>query len=101
MYWTFLGLIEIIGILSAAHAVMSVRTPQGTIAWAVSLIAAPVVALPAYWVFGRNKFKGYVQARQNQLDQLNDVVQQAMLFGGSGTITGSCLTPQRGDHHER
>ncbi len=78
MVWTVLiSLLEIVGILSAAHAVMSVRTPQGTIAWAVSLVAAPFVAVPAYWVFGRNKFKGYVRARRQKLERLRDTILQA------------------------
>ena len=78
MLWTVLiGLLEIVGILSAAHAVMSVRTPQGTIAWAVVLVAAPFVAVPAYWVFGRNKFKGYVRARRQKLERLEDAIRRA------------------------
>ena len=78
MFWTVLiSLLEIVGLLSAAHAVMSVRTPQGTIAWAVSLVVAPFLAVPAYWVFGRNKFKGYVRARQHQLERLGDTIRQA------------------------
>ncbi len=43
---------------------MKTRTAQGAIAWAVSLIALPYVALPLYIVFGHNKFKGYVRARR-------------------------------------
>lgn len=78
MSWTLLiAFFEVLGILTAAHAVMSVRTPQGTIAWAVSLVAAPFVAVPAYWVFGRNKFKGYVRARQHQLERLEAIIRQA------------------------
>jgi cardiolipin synthase len=78
MFWPILiSLLEIVGILSAAHAVMSVRTPQGTIAWAVSLVAAPFVAVPAYWVFGRNKFKGYVLARRHRLNQLSETIRRA------------------------
>jgi cardiolipin synthase len=68
---------EVLGIVSAVHAVMSVRTPQGAIAWAVSLVAIPYVAVPAYWVFGRNKFAGYVLARQNELDDLSNIIRQA------------------------
>ena len=60
---------EILGILSAVHAIMSSRTPQGSIAWAVSLVALPYVSVPAYWVFGRDKFRGYVLARQNELER--------------------------------
>ena len=78
MSWPLLvTLLELVGILSAAHAVMSVRTPQGTIAWAVSLVAAPFLAVPAYWVFGRQKFKGYVRSRQHRLERLADTIRQA------------------------
>ena len=38
---------------------MKVRTSQGTIAWVLSLVAFPYIAVPAYWVFGRNRFHGY------------------------------------------
>lgn len=44
---------QLLGIVSAVHAVMNVRTEQGTIAWAVPLVAMPYVAVPAYWIFGR------------------------------------------------
>jgi cardiolipin synthase len=56
---------------------MSSRTPQGSIAWAVSLITLPYVSVPAYWVFGRNKFNGYVRARQSELELLDDVIRKA------------------------
>ncbi|RLB53131.1 MAG: cardiolipin synthase [Deltaproteobacteria bacterium] len=52
-----------IGLYSAVHAVMSTRTPQGTIAWAVSLVAFPYLTVPAYWVFGRSRFHGYITER--------------------------------------
>ena len=55
-----LTLIHILGLLSAIHAVASVRTPQGAIAWGVSLVTFPYLALPLYWVFGRDRFHGYV-----------------------------------------
>lgn len=68
---------EILGVLSAIHAIMSARTPQGSIAWAVSLVTLPYVSVPAYWVFGRNKFRGYVLARQHELELIDDVIRQA------------------------
>ena len=68
---------EILGLLSAVHAIMNSRTPQGSIAWAVSLITLPYVSVPAYWVFGRNKFRGYVLARQHELELIDDVIRQA------------------------
>ncbi len=52
------------GFLCAIHALMSVRTPQGTIAWVVSLVAFPYLTVPAYFVLGRSKFRGYRIARQ-------------------------------------
>ena len=56
---------HLLGVASSIHAVMSTRTSQGAIAWAVSLITFPYLALPAYWVLGRSKFQGYVVARRN------------------------------------
>ena len=72
-------LFEILGFVSAVHAVMNVRTPQGSIAWAVSLVTLPVVTVPAYWVFGRSKFQGYVIARQADADFVDARANEAML----------------------
>jgi len=77
MIITLVVVFEILGILSAVHAVMSVRTPQGAIAWAVSLVTFPYVSVPAYWVFGRNKFQGYVLARKKDIESLSDIIRQA------------------------
>ena len=48
----------------AVHAVKAVRTSQGAIAWAISLVAFPWVAVPLYLLVGRSRFVGYVQARR-------------------------------------
>jgi len=69
----FVIVAHVSGFVSSIHAVMSTRTSQGAIAWAVSLNAFPYVAVPAYWVLGRNKFQGYVTARR-QLEQVTDEV---------------------------
>src|SRR5262245_15804739 len=52
------------GLATAAHAVITARTSQGAIAWALSLISFPYLALPAYLIFGRGKFQAYVRARR-------------------------------------
>src|ERR1700710_1794787 len=52
------------GFICALHALMSVRTPQGTMAWVVSLVAFPYLTVPAYFVLGRSKFHGYRIARR-------------------------------------
>lgn len=54
--------VHTLGVLTAAHAVMQVRSSQGAIAWGMSLITFPWLALPLYWVFGRNHFWGYQEA---------------------------------------
>ncbi|MBZ4193979.1 MAG: cardiolipin synthase [Candidatus Contendobacter sp.] len=56
---TLVALVHLSGALSAIHAVACVRTPQGAIAWAISLATFPWLALPLYWIFGRNRFHGY------------------------------------------
>ncbi len=61
------------GIAAALHAVMTTRTAQGAIAWSVSLVSFPFVALPAYLVLGRSKFEGMTasyEARQDEIDEL-------------------------------
>ncbi|MBK1883106.1 cardiolipin synthase [Luteolibacter pohnpeiensis] len=57
-------LLHVIGVLHVLHAVMNVRTAQGTIAWVVSLVTFPYLAIPLYWLLGRNRFEGYVRGRR-------------------------------------
>jgi cardiolipin synthase A/B len=47
-----------LGILAAIEAVMTTRTAQGAIAWSVSLVSFPFLALPAYLMFGRTRLAG-------------------------------------------
>ena len=54
--------VELLGIATAVHALMTVRSERGTIAWCISLVAMPFVALPLYVIFGRAKFDRYRQA---------------------------------------
>jgi cardiolipin synthase len=67
-----------VGIFTALHAVLNVRTAQGAIAWALSLLTFPYLAVPLYWVFGRNRFFGYVEAlrrhKQNRADEIDAVI---------------------------
>ncbi|HXE73396.1 MAG TPA: cardiolipin synthase, partial [Candidatus Nitrosotenuis sp.] len=57
-----LALLHILGLLSAVHALVNCRTASATIAWTISLITFPWASLPLYWVFGRDRFNGYIQA---------------------------------------
>ena len=56
--------IHVLGLIAAAHAALTARTSQGAIAWAVSLLFMPYLALIPYLIFGRSKFEGYVEARR-------------------------------------
>src|SRR5688572_17798503 len=59
-----------LGALTSVHAILGVRTSQGAIAWAVSLNTFPYVAVPAYWVFGRSDFEGYILVRRSSAHEL-------------------------------
>ncbi|GEN22115.1 cardiolipin synthase A [Halomonas cupida] len=69
-------LVHVGGALSAVLALMSSRTSQGAIAWIISLVTMPYLALPAYWIFGRPRFYGYVSARGQRDTVLRRVLQQ-------------------------
>lgn len=72
---TFVFVMHALGVWTSIEAVMSTRTSQGAIAWAVSLNTFPYVAVPAYWIFGQSKFDGYDLLRMNrQLRQSETLV---------------------------
>lgn len=49
------------------ESILKARTAQGSIAWVISLITFPWFSVPAYLIFGRNKFAGYLE-RRNEID---------------------------------
>src|SRR6188474_675452 len=74
-------LIHLLGVLTAIHAIMTARTSQGAIAWALLLILFPYMTLPAYGLFGRGKFQGYVKARRagdSQIDHVARALEKRM-----------------------
>jgi len=77
-------LVELLGFLTAVHAVMNARTSQGAIAWAISLVTFPWLALILYAILGRNKFKGYVLLRSSKNREIHhfvDAVQREAVVG--------------------
>ena len=68
---------DALGIAHAAHAVMNVRSSQGTIAWGISLVTFPWLAIPLYWILGRNKFHGYAEAMRLAFRQHDQLVREA------------------------
>ncbi|MGI9471222.1 MAG: cardiolipin synthase [Rubripirellula sp.] len=72
-----LGTFSLLGIASALQALMTTRTSQGTIAWVISLLTWAPIAVPAYWIFGRDKFLGYINSRRSSCDTFSAVSQSA------------------------
>lgn len=73
--------LEIAGIFFAFDAIMRGRTPQGTVAWAISLVLLPIVAVPVYLLIGTRRFDGYIRARRRGthiLDSLARRTHEAM-----------------------
>ncbi|QCI15338.1 cardiolipin synthase [Pseudomonas putida] len=66
-----LGLIHLLGIIAALHALFTVRTAQGAIAWAMSLFFIPYFTLIPYLVFGARSFYAYIQARRQANQEMH------------------------------
>lgn len=75
-----LFLAHALGFASSLDALMSTRTAPGAVAWIVSLNTFPYVAVPAYWVFGRTKFQGYVIGRREVESALHEALRDKMGF---------------------
>lgn len=71
-WWGMAGLVAfyIVGVLHVLHALMHVRTSQGTIAWVISLLTVPFLAIPMYWLLGRTRFSRDVGGRRMADDRL-------------------------------
>jgi cardiolipin synthase len=70
--------VQLLGVAAAGHAVFRARTAQGAIAWALSLVTFPWLALPLYLVFGRNKFAGYARSRRAGSLKINRLAEDAV-----------------------
>ena len=68
------GFFYVSGIVLAVDAVMTARTSQGSIAWLVSLLTFPYLAVPLYWVFGRSKYVGYIDARRTENKDMQPII---------------------------
>ena len=63
-----LVIVPALGFASALHALMRVRTSQGTAAWCIGLITFPWIAVPLYWIFGSSRFLSYVNTLRRAVD---------------------------------
>ena len=55
---------QLAGLFLAGRVILSNRSTHGTIAWALSLVMFPVLSVPLYLVFGRNRLASYIEARR-------------------------------------
>ena len=58
------GLLYLLGIAAAIDAVFRARSSQSAIAWSLSLVMFPLIALPLYLVFSGRKFTAYLRSRR-------------------------------------
>lgn len=93
------ALVEILGIVAAVNAVMTTRTSQGAIAWGISLVTFPWLALPMYAIFGRSRFKGYASLRYIRDEKIRHVIEKCQheavekdLIHSEPSIPGIALT---------
>lgn len=71
-----IALLHTLGLIAAIHAVLTVRTAQGSIAWALSLLFIPYLTLIPYLVFGRSTFDGYIKARRQANEEMRKAISE-------------------------
>jgi cardiolipin synthase len=71
-------ILRVTGLILAADAVMTARTPQGSLAWALSLLVIPEVAVWLYIIFGSRRFLGYVKARRSGRGVLDHLAERLL-----------------------
>jgi len=93
--------VHLTGLGYAVHAVLCPRSSQAAIGWSVSLITFPWIALPLYWVFGRNRLPSCVRSRRGGAGVIEKQARQAIAAmlpfrsepeGSAGTL---CQTAER------
>ena len=67
-------LVHSLGLIAAVHAVLTVRTAQGSIAWAMSLFFIPYLTLIPYLIFGRSTFDDYIRARREANQEMREAI---------------------------
>ncbi|WP_379710483.1 cardiolipin synthase [Haloferula chungangensis] len=82
----FRVVLHLMGLIYSVSAVMSTRTPQGAIAWAISLNTIPVVAVPAWWIFGNSTIGDYASTRMVGVAEVRPVALQKILDLGADEV---------------
>ncbi len=86
-YFVWIALLVVfylLGMITAVRALWTARTSQSAIAWMISCITLPWLAVPLYWIFGRNRFHGYRLARRSSDARFRDMIGGIREFGLRG-----------------
>ena len=51
---------EVLAIGTIVNIVMKSRSAAGAWGWSMAVLALPFIAVPLYWILGRQQFNGYV-----------------------------------------
>ncbi|MEH6634675.1 MAG: cardiolipin synthase [Halioglobus sp.] len=88
-----LVLFYVMAIVSALEAILKARTAQGAVAWTISLLTFPLLTVPLYLVFGRNKFDGYLEKREAIEDESLRLIERTSASIQEHVISVSRDTP--------
>ncbi|MGE8405888.1 MAG: cardiolipin synthase [Pseudomonas sp.] len=100
-----IGAIHLLGMIAALHAVFTVRTAQGAIAWAMPLLFIPYLTLIPYLIFGSRTFDAYIKARRQANQEMHAAmadlnwrpwVEEALAASNSAAYSGLRALPRLG-----
>ena len=89
----FVVAMHIIGFILSISAVMATRTPQGAIAWAISLNTCPYLAVPAYWAFGDSGMENYFEERAARLGEVRPLADKLIADIDTASISPDKPSP--------
>ena len=60
---------EILAVATIVNVVMQARSAAGAWGWSMAMIAFPFIAVPLYWILGRQQFRGYIEKFREAQEQ--------------------------------
>lgn len=75
-FLALIALFHVAGAASSVQALFSTRSSQGAIAWVLFMMVFPYAGVPLYWIFGRDRFHGYLTARREGSDEIEALRQE-------------------------
>ncbi len=72
----FIVVAHTLGFIFSIQAVMQTRAEQGAVAWVFALNTIPVVAVPAWFVFGNNKVEVYQNAKRVGMEEVRPLAER-------------------------